>query len=146
MILVDSPRCSAQRLHVGVQAAEQEAAVALEPGDPGQVVAALLVEGFRVAGAVRVLHLQQFAAVVECPAVERASEGRLVVALVAADHGAAMATGVDERVQLALSVAGDEDGLTAHERREVIVLVRDLAFMRHVDPVAFEDVLHLEFK
>jgi len=40
------PQMLAQRHHVGVQAAEQESAVGLEPGDLGQVVRALLVELF----------------------------------------------------------------------------------------------------
>ena len=57
-----------------------------------------------------------------------------------------MAARIDEGVQLAITVARDEDGLTAHIGCEVVVLVGDLALVREIDPVALEDVLHLEFK
>src|SRR3954451_14772641 len=131
---------------VGIEAAEQETAVALEPGHLGQVVGAVLVELVRVAGTRRVLDLQQLAGIVESPAVERAGISRLVGPLVAAQHGAAMAAGVDEGVQFVVLVAGDEDRLPAHIGRVVVVLVGDLAFMGEIDPVAFEDVLHLQLE
>ena len=146
MILAASPKCSVSGSDIGVQAAEQEAAIGFEARDLGQVVRAILVEGFRISGAARVLHREQLAGVVERPAVERAGIAGLVGPLVAAQHRAAMAARVDEGVQLAVPVAGDEDRLPAHGRREVVVVVRDLALMRQVDPVALEDVLHLEFE
>jgi hypothetical protein len=78
--------------------------------------------------------------------VEGAGEGALVGALVATQHRAAVAAGIDEGAQLAIAVARNDDELAAHPGREVVVLVRDLALVRQVDPVAFEDVLHLELK
>ena len=57
-----------------------------------------------------------------------------------------MAARIDEGVQLALPVARDEDGLAAHIGREIVVLVGDLALVGQIDPVALEDVLHLEFE
>jgi hypothetical protein len=50
------------------------------------------------------------------------------------------------RVQLAGLVARDDDRLAADPRRVVIVVVGDLALVRQIDPVALEDVLHLELE
>ena len=144
MILVDSPEELGQRRHVGVQAAEQEAAIALEARHLLQVVAAVLVEGVRVAGAAGVLHLEQLAGVVEGPAVEGAGEAGLVALLVAAQRGAAVRAGVDDGVEFARLVARDDDRLAADLRGEVVVRVGDLALVGQVDPVALEDVLHLQ--
>ena len=66
--------------------------------------------------------------------------------LVAAQHRAAVAAGVDEGVQLAVPVARDEDRLPAHVHREVVVLVRDLGLMGEVDPVALPNMLHLQLE
>ncbi|MNZ82499.1 hypothetical protein D3C78_1011970 [compost metagenome] len=133
-----------QRRHVRVQAAEQETAIGLETRDLGQVMGALAVEAFRIAGLGRVLHLQQLAGVVEGPAVERAGIGGTVAALVPAEHGALVAAGVDEGVEHAVLVARDEDRLTAHHGGQEVVLLGDLAFVGEIQPVAFEDVLHLQ--
>ena len=147
MILVASPRYSASGVHVGVDAAEQEAAVALEGAELLQVVAAFAVEARRVAGVgALVLDLQQLAGVVEGPAVERAGEAGLVALLVAAQHRAAVRAGVGQRVELAVLAARDDDRLAADVDGEVVVDVRDLALVGQVDPVAFEDVLHLQFE
>ncbi len=135
-----------ERRHIRVQAAEQEAAIVFKARHLFQIVRGFLVEAVGIAGAFRVLDLEQLAAVVEGPAVERAGVGGLVAALVAAQHGAAMGAGVDQRVELALAVARDHDRLAADVGGVVVVVVGDLAFVRQVDPVALEDVLHLEFK
>ena len=135
-----------QGLHVGVQATEQEALVALEARHLLQVVRAFLVELHRVLGGLFVLDLEQLASVVERPAVERAGEAALVAMLLAAQHGAAVGAGVDHRIEHAVFAARDDDGLTADGGGEVVVDCGDLALVGQVDPVAFEDVLHLEFK
>nr|GEU28163.1 hypothetical protein [Tanacetum cinerariifolium] len=135
-----------ERRHVRVQAAEQETPVVLEARHLFQVVRLLLVEALGIAGALRVLDLEQLAAVVEGPAVERTRIGGLVAALVAAQLGAAVGAGVDEGMEFALAVARDEHGLAAHVGGAVIVVVGQLAFVRQVDPVALEDVLHLQFE
>lgn len=135
-----------ERLDVGVQAAEQESAVALEACDLGQVVAAVGVELFRVAGVARVLDLEQLAVVAEGPAVERAREGRAVVGLAAAQHRSAVAARVDQGVQFAFLVAADDDGLTTDAGGEVVADIRDLALVREVHPIALEDVLHLQLE
>ncbi|MNE00188.1 hypothetical protein D3C80_925920 [compost metagenome] len=135
-----------QRDHVGIQAAEQEAAVGLEAGDLGQVVGAVAVEAVRVAGFERILDLEQLAVGVEGPAVERAGVGRLVAVLEAAQGGATVAAGVDEGVQLTVAVAGDEYRLATHGDGVVVVLLGNLALVCEIDPVAFEDVLHLQLE
>jgi hypothetical protein len=78
--------------------------------------------------------------------VERAGEDDPAAAFEAAEHGAAVAARVDKGVQLAIAVTRDKYRLAAHISREVIVLVGDLALVREIDPVALEDVLHLEFE
>lgn len=133
-----------QRLDVGIQAAEQEATVRLETGDLGQVVGAVAVEAVGVAGIARVFDLEQLATVVESPAVERAGVAGTVAALVPAEHGAAVAAGIEEGIELPVLVARDEDRLAPHGQGEEVVLFGDLAFMGQVDPVALEDVLHLQ--
>src|SRR5690606_5463460 len=135
-----------ERLDVRIEAAEQETAVALETSDLPQVVAAVGVELLGVAGVAGILDLQQLSVVAECPAVEGAREGRAVVGLATAQHRTAVAARVDQAVQLAFLVAADDDGLAADVRGEVVTDVRDLALVGEVDPVALEDVLHLEFE
>jgi hypothetical protein len=49
-------------------------------------------------------------------------------------------------VKFAGFVAGYHDGLAADPRRVVIVVIGNLAFMREIDPIALEDVLHLEIE
>src|SRR5262249_21291100 len=136
-----------QRHDVRIDAAEEKAAIALERAESLQVVAAFLVEAWRIAGVGRlVLDLQQLARVVERPAVERARKARLVCLLEPAHDGAAMRAGFGERFELAVLAARYDDRLPADVDGEVIVDVRNLAFVREVDPVALEDVLELELE
>ncbi len=72
--------------------------------------------------------------------------GRLVAALEAAQHGTTMTAGIDEGVELAILVAGDEDRLPTHLGGVVVVLLGDLAFVSEVQPVALEDVFHLQIE
>ena len=78
--------------------------------------------------------------------MEWASITGLVRALVAAEHCTAVTARIDEGVQLAGAAAGDKDRLTAHRGGEVVVVVRDLALVGEVDPIALEDMLHFEFE
>ncbi|MNQ89014.1 hypothetical protein D3C85_1043070 [compost metagenome] len=107
---------------------------------------AFAVETRRIARRSRVLDLEQFAGVVERPAVEWAGIGRFVAGLVSAQHRTAVTAGVDEGIQLAVLVARNEDRLAAHGGGVEIVFVRNLALVGEVQPVAFEDVLHLEIE
>ena len=141
------PQVLGQRHHVGVDAAEQEAAVVLEGAQLLHVVAAFAVEARRIAGVGGVvLDLQQLAAVVEGPAVEGAGEVGAVALLVPAQDRAAVRAGVGQRVELALLVARDHHRLAPDVDAQVVVDVGDLALVGQVDPVALEDVLHLEIE
>jgi hypothetical protein len=55
-------------------------------------------------------------------------------------------TGVDQGVQLAVLVAGDHDRLAAHGGGEVVARLGHLALVGQEQPVAFEDVLHLQLE
>ena len=57
-----------------------------------------------------------------------------------------MRAGIGQRVELAVLAAGDDDRLAADEDGQVVVDIGDLALVREVDPVALEDVLHLELE
>ncbi|MNN19474.1 hypothetical protein D3C81_1327180 [compost metagenome] len=57
-----------------------------------------------------------------------------------------MAAGIEERIEHTVLVARDEDRLTPHGRGQEIVVVGELAFVGEVNPVAFEDVRHLQFE
>jgi hypothetical protein len=57
-----------------------------------------------------------------------------------------VAAGVDQRIQIAIAVAGEHDRLAAHVHRQVVAVVRQLALVGQIDPVALEDVSHLELE
>ena len=76
--------------------------------------------------------------------MERAGIGRLVAALVPAQHRPAVAAGIEEGIEHPVFVARDKDRLTTHLQGDVVVVLRDLAFMGQVQPVAFKNVLHFK--
>ena len=104
------------------------------------------VEAFRVTALLLVLGLQQLAVILEGPAVERAGEGGLVAALFAAQGGTTVGTGVQNRLELAILGPGDDHRLTTHHGGVVVARILDLALMGQENPVAFEDVFHLQLK
>ena len=55
-----------------------------------------------------------------------------------------MLAGVDQRVELAVAVAGDDHRLAPGAHRHEIVVVRQFAFVAGVDPVLLEDQFHLQ--
>ncbi|MNE01666.1 hypothetical protein D3C80_941130 [compost metagenome] len=57
-----------------------------------------------------------------------------------------MAAGVDKGVEHTVLVARDEDRLAPHGGGVEIVDVGDLAFVGQIQPVAFEDVFHLQIE
>src|SRR6516165_10346501 len=57
-----------------------------------------------------------------------------------------MAARINECIQFTVTVTRDDDGLPPDMRREIVVLARDLALMRQINPVAFEYVLHLQLE
>ena len=78
--------------------------------------------------------------------MERTGERAAVIRLASADHCAAVRARVDETVQLAVTVAGDDHRLAAYIGGEVVAGVRQLALVGEVDPIALEDVLHLQLE
>ncbi|MNI63800.1 hypothetical protein D3C73_1192020 [compost metagenome] len=64
-----------QRYYIGIEAAEQKAAIGLEASDLCQVMGTFAVEARRVTGINGILDLKQLARIVEGPAVERTSVG-----------------------------------------------------------------------
>ncbi|MNO45198.1 hypothetical protein D3C76_354600 [compost metagenome] len=57
-----------------------------------------------------------------------------------------MLTGIDQRVELAFAVPGDDQRLTAGAQGDEVVFVGDLAFVARIDPVFLENQLHLEIE
>ena len=136
-----------QRNDVRIDAAEQEAAIILEGPDLDQVVAAVAVEGLRITGVVDlILDFQQLALVVEGPAVEGTRERRLVALLVTAKRRPAVGTCVHQRIEFAILAASDDDRLPPDVQREIVIDVRNLGFVGEIDPVALEDVFHLQLE
>ena len=103
-----------QRSDIGVKAAKQETAIGLKPCNLGQVMGAFAVEALRVTGFAGVFDLEQLAAVVEGPAVERASITGAIPRFVSAQHRAAMTARIKKGVQLTRLVARDKNRLTPH--------------------------------
>src|SRR6202022_3765728 len=132
--------------HIRVEASEQEATIGLEPRDLLQIVRAFVVELLGITGPVRFFPLQQLSGIAECPTVERAGKCRLAAALVTAKHCATVTAGIDEGVKLVVLAAGDKDGLSSHPGCEIVVLVRNLTFMREIYPVSLKQELHLQLK
>ncbi|MCY1452835.1 hypothetical protein D9M71_697880 [compost metagenome] len=64
-----------QRYYIGIEAAEQKAAIGLEASDLCQVMGTFTVEARRVTGINGILDLKQLARIVEGPAVKRTSVG-----------------------------------------------------------------------
>ena len=78
--------------------------------------------------------------------MERAGQRRAVVRFASAEHRAPVRAGVDQAVQLAAAVAGDHHRLAADVGGEVVAGVGNLCLVGEVDPVALEDVLHLQLE
>ena len=78
--------------------------------------------------------------------MEGTGENDSAAALEAAEHGASVTARVDKGVEFAIAIPRNKDRLTAYIGCKVVVLVRDLAFVREVDPVALEDIFHLQLE
>src|SRR5215475_8646168 len=135
-----------KREHIGIEAAEQEAAIVFKTRDLRQVMRAVLVEICRIPSTFWILCLEQLAGVVEGPAVEGAGVGRLIATPVAANHGTTMRARVKEGVEFAFAVPRDDNRLTADVAGDIVVVIRDLAFVSKIDPVPLPNMLHLKFE
>ena len=130
-----------QRGGIGVQRAEDEAAVALDARHLREAELVVL----EIAGiAFGPGHAAELPGVVVGPAVIGTLEGRCRATRVAADTGAAVRAAVEERAQPAIRIAQHDDRAQAELRGDVVVVARDLALVREVDPHRAEDVRHLQ--
>ena len=57
-----------------------------------------------------------------------------------------MGAGIDKAVQLAIFIAGNNNGLASDITGKIVVCICNLAFMRQINPVSFENVLHLHLE
>src|SRR5262245_9353997 len=133
-----------ERHDIGIEASEQESPITLEPWNSRQIMRTVCIERRRIVPGLSVLHLQELASVAEGPAVERTGETALFAVLAPAEDRSAVSTRIDHGVQFARFVACDHDRLAADPGAEIVVVVRYLALMRQENPIAFEDVLHLQ--
>ncbi|MCY1394221.1 hypothetical protein D9M71_91370 [compost metagenome] len=78
--------------------------------------------------------------------MEGAGERRLVTFADSRQCGATMLARIDQRIELALAIAGDDQWLTSGTHGHEIVVIGDLAFVACVDPVFFEDEFHLKIE
>ena len=85
-------------------------------------------------------HGFQRAVRVEGPAVIHAVEAACVALPFAADKGAAMTAHIEQRVRLAVGVAGKQDGATGNLARAEIARIGDFRGMAHIDPAGVEDL------
>ncbi|MNE20408.1 hypothetical protein D3C80_1135260 [compost metagenome] len=76
--------------------------------------------------------------------MEGAGERRLVAFADSRQCGATVLARIDQRIELALAVAGDDQWLPSGTHCHEIVVIGDLAFVACVDPVFFEDEFHLK--
>ena len=129
-----------ERRRIGIERREDEAAIAVDARHLRDVELRVL----EVAGiAVRPRHRAQLAGVEVAPAVIGAGEDARRALVLAAQRGAAMGAAVEQRADLAVRVAQQDDRAQAQPRRDVVVVVRDLALVAEIDPDRAEDVGHL---
>src|SRR5699024_7803360 len=69
-----------------------------------------------------------------------------VIGLAAAQHGAAVGTGIYEGIELTVFGPSDHDRLAANIVGVVVTNVGNLGLMRKEDSVALEDIAHFQVK
>ena len=126
-----------ERHRARVEIDEVEARSLLEARHALQVVEAALVEPLSVAEA-RVL-IEQLARALVRPAVVGADEALAVAARLATDCGTAMTAGVEERVDLAVHVAVEDQLPIDHGADDEVALVADFGLVTQHDPGAAQD-------
>src|SRR5262249_3837206 len=131
-ILGGAGEVRAQRHRVPVEADEDEAAELLHTLDMDEVELAVVGGLGRQRLAAR--HADEAALLVEGPGVVAAGEGAAVARALAADQRAAMRTGVVERVQPVVAVAGEEQRPPADPAREEVAGLLQLRRMAEIEP------------
>src|SRR5690606_13657704 len=90
--------------------------------------------------------LDEIAICREAPAMVRTGERTVVAMIVAAQSHAAMGTAIEQDLDLALTVARQNDRIGPHLREEVIVRIRDKAFVPYKKPCLGEDAFDLRLE
>ncbi|GBD29414.1 hypothetical protein HRbin32_00503 [bacterium HR32] len=139
-VLADRLQVLLQAGSVLRQADEQQAAVGVQPRNGHQAVAGP-VQVLRVARGLG--HADEGPVVGVHPVVVAAPEEVGVSALFAAHHRAPVAAAVVQGVDAAVLVAGEDEGLAAHQHRLVVARCRQFRLVPHVHPGAFEQTAHL---
>ena len=134
-----------QRQDIMIERPEDEAAIAFDP-HLGQVVRPFMIETVGIGAGAGILGAQQLAVGLEAPAMEGADEERLVATLAAAQLGAAMGAGIDHAIEAAILGPRQDHRRMADPGGEIVVLLLDLALMGQIDPVALEDIFHLQIE
>ncbi len=141
--LGDGAEIIEERWRIGVERAEDEAAIAVDPRHLRDVELRVL----EVAGiAVGPRHRAQLAAVEIAPAVIGAGEDACVALFLAAERGAAVGAAVEQRPDLAVAVAQEDDRAQPETHGDVVVVLGDLALVAKIDPDRAEDVGHLRLE
>src|ERR1700751_5675593 len=124
-----------------IQRAEDEPSIGFDARQLCQVEFQVLGGIFRVS--IRPWHAAQLAVVLEIPAMVRTLKPPLVAFLESAECRSPVRTSIVEGADHTLIVSRHDQRAQTELCRDVIVVVRDLAFMGKIDPRAAEDVLHL---
>ena len=124
-----------------VEGGEDQALVAVQLGHRDEAPLGLVQ--LVVVGVLQVGHGGQLPVGAEGPAVVGADEGACVAVIGAAETVAPVAADVQEGVDPALPVAGDEDGVLAHVGGEEVAGVGDLGLVAKEEPAAGKNLLQL---
>ena len=125
-----------QLLHLGVERAKDQPAVAGYAGQRFEVLVSLV----KARGIARFIgDADQLTAGAKRPAVVRADKGAGVAGFFAANGGAAVGAGVEHGVHLAITPARDDDRARANLGRLEVTRVGDFAFIGQINPGAVED-------
>ena len=134
-----------QRRHVGIEAAEQEAAIFGERGDRPETVI-FLVERGRIGAGLLGGDRDVAPGAVVGPGMVGADMCAAVAVRSVAHQRAAMAARIDQAVELTLAVTRHDHRLAADEPGEEIVRLGRLAGEADEHPTSLEDMLHFELE
>src|SRR5690606_1978096 len=78
--------------------------------------------------------------------MERTGKCGLVSFTDTCQGGAAVFTRIDHGMKFTITIAANNQGLTANLNRHKIIVVRNFTFMTGINPDFFKDLLHLQVK
>ena len=126
-----------------IECPEQKASVARDPGNPGQSVVVGVEAGTEGFGK---RDSQEPAVVGIHPAVIAAGEPLSRSAGFATHSGSPMAASVEQGMDLAVAVAGEDDGTQPETAGAEVVRLGDLGLVAQIDPGRAEDLAHLHLE